>query len=174
MKAKIIYGCESRGDAHSPYLVRWKLLETKLGAVYLHRFLRSDADDHHDHPWPFVSVILWRGYVEETAILDRIESFSGTVDECDALLAKGDGWEWGGYSMADNASVFRAHWQIKRRRVWPGMVLFRSAEHRHRVELVNEREAWTLVIRGKYVREWGFFTKRGWQRWKEYFEERGC
>lgn len=35
--------------------------------LYLHHILRSDADrEMHDHPWGFLSIILWRGYVEET------------------------------------------------------------------------------------------------------------
>jgi hypothetical protein len=35
--------------------------------VYLHCIKRSDADrELHDHPWSFVSLMLWRGYVEET------------------------------------------------------------------------------------------------------------
>jgi hypothetical protein len=57
-----------------PYLTRWVLLgsrieSTILGrdcAVYLHRFHRSDADEMHDHPWPFVSIILAGGYHEKT------------------------------------------------------------------------------------------------------------
>jgi hypothetical protein len=32
--------------------------------VFLHRFLKSDPDDHHDHPWPYFTVILKGGYTE--------------------------------------------------------------------------------------------------------------
>lgn len=144
MRKKIIYGCDSRGDAQSPYLTRWTLLSSKLGAIYLHKFHRSDSPEHHDHPWAFVSIILWRGYVEETSVLADI---------------------------ATNGTEYRLH---RTRRAWPGMILFRRATHCHRVVLVNDKPAWSLVIRGPYVRDWGFFTKAGWQRWKEYFEERGC
>ena len=52
-----------------PYLSRWTLLGKRFGgshAVYLHRFHRSDADEMHDHPWPFVSLILTGGYHEKT------------------------------------------------------------------------------------------------------------
>jgi hypothetical protein len=38
-----------------------------LGCVYLHRWLRSDPDDLHDHPWDFCSFILAVGYWEITA-----------------------------------------------------------------------------------------------------------
>ena len=32
--------------------------------VFLHRFLKSDPDDHHDHPWPYFTLILKGGYTE--------------------------------------------------------------------------------------------------------------
>jgi hypothetical protein len=58
----------------TPYLTRWVLLGSRthssiLGrdcGVYLHRFHRSDADEMHDHPWPFTSIILSGGYWEKT------------------------------------------------------------------------------------------------------------
>ena len=38
--------------------------------LYLHCIKRSDSDrELHDHPWNFVSIILWRGYVEETGCI---------------------------------------------------------------------------------------------------------
>lgn len=51
----------------SPYLVRFRLLVTKSLCVYLHQILRSDADRNlHDHPFDFVTVILWGGYWEHS------------------------------------------------------------------------------------------------------------
>lgn len=61
-----------------------------------------------------------------------------------------------------------------RKRVWPGMILFRKAKHAHRVELVDSKKAITLVVRGRYYRQWGFFTKEGWMQWEEFFAKRGC
>lgn len=54
-----------------PYLTRWTLFGERYGppgsrAVFLHRFHRPDPDHLHDHPWPFVSVILAGGYWEHT------------------------------------------------------------------------------------------------------------
>ena len=34
--------------------------------IFLHRFLKSDPDDLHDHPWAFRSLILFGGYWEYT------------------------------------------------------------------------------------------------------------
>lgn len=148
MKRKVIYGCEARGDGDSAYLTRWELFACRWGAVYVHKFHRSDAADLHDHPWAFVSLILWRGYVEET------QAFP---------------------SRAVPRSAFEARVRaITRRRKWPGMLLFRRARHAHRVELVDGKPAWSLMIRGPYVREWGFFTPGGWQQWRAYFTEKGC
>lgn len=36
------------------------------GSIYIHRWLRSDPDDLHDHPWDFCSIILTVGYFEIT------------------------------------------------------------------------------------------------------------
>lgn len=47
-----------------PYLVRWTLFKCRWFEVLLHRFLRSDSAAIHDHPWSFVSLVLWRGYRE--------------------------------------------------------------------------------------------------------------
>ncbi|MCA1596111.1 MAG: hypothetical protein LC772_06770 [Chloroflexi bacterium] len=66
MKRKIIYGCEARADGKEPYLTRYRLLKTRWFTLNLHRFHQSDHDVMHDHPWAFCSLILWRGYVEET------------------------------------------------------------------------------------------------------------
>lgn len=63
----------TRGWSADRYLTRWVLAgksidSTFLGgkAVFLHWFHRSDADEMHDHPWPFVSVIVSGGYWEKT------------------------------------------------------------------------------------------------------------
>ncbi len=48
------------------YLRRWRLWRGRFFSVYLHRFMASDqAECAHDHPWPFVSLVLSGGYVEE-------------------------------------------------------------------------------------------------------------
>jgi len=136
-RKKIIYGCEARGDAHEPYLTRFIIFYGKKIKIYFHKFHRSDAVDLHDHPWNFVSIILWRGYMEEVP----------------------DG----------SAPGYR-----KQKRVWPGMIIYRPAHHAHRVVLLNEKPAYTLVFVSKYVRQWGFFTSRGWMNYKNYFTEKGC
>jgi hypothetical protein len=38
--------------------------------VFIHKFLKSDPDDVHDHPWPYATLILKGGYYEWTPIFD--------------------------------------------------------------------------------------------------------
>lgn len=47
------------------YLTRWRLIQTPWFGIYLHRFDGPDSRPTlHDHPWPFVSLVLRGGYVE--------------------------------------------------------------------------------------------------------------
>ena len=34
--------------------------------IFLHKFLKSDPDELHDHPWDFITIILRGGYWEHT------------------------------------------------------------------------------------------------------------
>ena len=51
-----------------PYLERYYLfLKERSGFpfnIFLHKFLKSDPDDVHDHPWPYATLILKGGYWE--------------------------------------------------------------------------------------------------------------
>lgn len=51
-----------------PYLERYYLFLKDRGNfpfnVFLHKFLKSDPDDLHDHPWSYATIILKGGYYE--------------------------------------------------------------------------------------------------------------
>jgi hypothetical protein len=101
---QIIYGCESRGDGDSIYMTRYAFPRI-LGLVRmcLHVFHRSDADELHDHPWPFVSIILWRGYNEVTPITSKR---TGAISEYGRKYSR----KWPGmilFRRASDASSFR-------------------------------------------------------------------
>ena len=53
---------------NEPYLERYYLfLKDRKHFpfnVFLHKFLKSDPDDVHDHPWPYATLILKGGYYE--------------------------------------------------------------------------------------------------------------
>jgi hypothetical protein len=74
-------------------------------------------------------------------------------DFCSLLLS-------GGYVEHTPAGAF---W---RRRF---SVLFRPAKCKHRVEI--KRPTWTLVVRLRHQRQWGFWTESGWVNWITYDKE---
>jgi hypothetical protein len=61
-------------QANEPYLERYYLfLKDRKHFpfnVFIHKFLKSDPDDVHDHPWPYATLILKGGYHEWTPIFD--------------------------------------------------------------------------------------------------------
>lgn len=61
-------------QSNEPYLERYYLFlrDRKWFPfnVFLHRFLKSDPDDVHDHPWPYATLILKGGYYEWVPIFN--------------------------------------------------------------------------------------------------------
>jgi hypothetical protein len=162
MKKKEIANCE--GD---PYLTRWFIIRTRLIGIFLHRFHRSDEDRAlHDHPWTFISIILWRGYWEHTEKVFPCSSCASTGRVFRDVAA---GTSVSCCPVCEGTGIF--HELPLRKRKWPGMILFRRAEHKHRVELVDKKEAWTLIIRFRRRREWGYHLETGWQHHAEWWKE---
>lgn len=141
-KAKTIMSCQSQ---HGPLLTRYYLTPDWPIAVYLHQFHASDEDRAlHDHPYSFITCLLSGGYWEHVPIIGA------------RWNAEKGGW-------VDAEAVQR----VWRRRF---SILFRRAEHKHRVEL-ETAPTWTLVIRFKKRRLWGFHTANGWVDWRTYGRE---
>lgn len=91
----------------------------RIFRIYIHKLLRSDAENvWHDHPWHFISIIIWNGYFE--------------------ISPEGS------------------------KRIRPGMIIFRPARWKHRLEL--QGTAVTLVIAIGRSREWGFFVNGSQER----------
>jgi hypothetical protein len=125
----VIEGCRDK----RPLLTRYVLWDNgKKGGLFLHVFWRSDEDrELHDHPWDFLTWLLWAGYTEELE---------------------------GG----------------RRVRRWPLSILFRRAEHSHRVEIPEGKIAVTLVLAFPKRRDWGFWCADGWKLNTDYGKEREC
>jgi len=55
-------------ESNEPYLERYYLFLKDRKKfpfnIFLHKFLKSDPDDVHDHPWPYATLILKGGYYE--------------------------------------------------------------------------------------------------------------
>lgn len=56
------------GEESDVYLLRWHVIpRNPLFNIYLHHFRRSDDDRAlHDHPWPWMSIMLDGSYTEHT------------------------------------------------------------------------------------------------------------
>jgi hypothetical protein len=57
---------------------------------------------------------------------------------------------------------------VDSRRYRPGDMLFRHAAHRHRLEVSDGQECWSIVFTSPNVREWGFWTEAGFVPWQQY------
>jgi hypothetical protein len=78
----------------------------------------------------------------------------------------------------DYASVILrgGYWEVTdagRRWYGPGSIVFRRAEHLHRLVLPAGEPATTLFVHRRKSRDWGFRTESGWVDWKTYTAARG-
>jgi hypothetical protein len=59
-------------DPERDFMVRHRLVQSPWFGIYLHRLNTPDRRDTlHDHPWPFLSIVLRGGYTEEIGIRAR-------------------------------------------------------------------------------------------------------
>lgn len=141
-KRPIFYRQDITGgdDGEDLYLRRWSLKLPFGWTIKLHKIVRPDSDlCHHDHPWPFWTTVLRRGYAEEVSR--------------------------GGWPPADRSQQ-EVHW-TKPGRVYYRPANFRhrilsigSGE--------RDGPAWTLVLTRRVVREWGFHTPAGFISWRSF------
>jgi hypothetical protein len=140
------------GQDECPLMERWEFLKIGLPGrepwfkAMIHRFPPNVTDrDPHDHPRPFVTLILAGGYLnsEWTKLVppldlgDRMQEWMTTFE----WLSRGD-------------------------------LRFRRARHMHITE-TSEQGAWTLVVMGPMARKWGFLHDGKWLPWKKYVERYG-
>lgn len=145
------------GSDTDPYLIRYFLLRTKYLSIYIHRFMRSDADDPHDHPFDFVSYVVDGSYTE-LSYKKAVTNISSNI-----------------LSFHESSNVRDS-----------GSLAFRKAETVHQVlidgkyNVDNKKEApLTVIFRGPMRREWGFWKKspnpafRGWYKFQEWYKYLG-
>lgn len=133
-----------------PYLVRFTFLRTPWFQILFHKFLISDDDCLHDHPWPFITVLLWGGYYE-WSVLEQ-QTTKSLLKTRNLILTKR------GYNEETH---LKRHYKA-------GSILYRPAKYRHRVELIQGKNAYSMVITKKPTRGWGFWTKMGYIPHKDY------
>lgn len=121
------------------YLRRWRIVQTPWFGIYLHKIATPDKDrDLHDHPWPFLSIVLRGGYDERIG-----------VDTTEAAIAE------------------RPPHTVMVRRRWLSAA-FRRSTDAHRITRLHRTPTWTLVLVGPRRRSWGFYTADGYVDWKTY------
>jgi hypothetical protein len=121
------------------YLERWGIEHDRIGGVFLHKMSAPDpGPDLHDHPWSFVSLILWGGYVERrTKIRDVLR--------------------WG--------SLGAARGRYSR---LPLSLRPMPRTECHRIIGLLRSTSWSLVIHGPRRQRWGFYTPDGFVDWEAY------
>lgn len=53
------------GRAEAPIMIRYNIINSKIFSLRIHKFIKSDHDCLHDHPWNFLTIILKGGYFEK-------------------------------------------------------------------------------------------------------------
>lgn len=123
--------------------LRRRAFETGLFGVYVHRIDSPDPGlDLHDHPWPFVSMVLRGGYTEEwcdARDASRHAAIAAKLDELDISHGPGRGHE-----------RHHGRWSVHR---MPLTVA-------HRITMAEPGTV-TLVLRGRKSRQWGFYLPLG-------------
>jgi hypothetical protein len=141
------------------FLRRRGLDNWKAFGLVVHRLDAPDPGmDLHDHPWPFVSLVLRGGYSEEWA---------DARQACE-LAAAAEVHEW---RPEDQGRLPRGD-----ARSWrPGSIHAMPLNVAHRITSVEPGTV-TLVLRGWKGRRWGFYQPTGWVDWEQYDYEtrRGC
>ena len=123
------------------YMDRWWLVEEQKDlnvSVRLHHLLRSDQDAWM-HDHPFSNV---------------------------SIGIQGGYWDITPKDQAQSPELDA----IENNRVWcgPGTIISRKATDRHRIEIPEGGEAWSLFIMGPWTRDWGFHTADGWVYYRDY------
>lgn len=143
------------GDQDNPYLLRWYLWpRNRFLNLYLHKFVRDDEDRAlHDHPWWFVSFLIWGRY-DETVSDDGTKAI---------------------YRNAPSIAFRRA--EHRHRVVLPRLIDIDAAG----VAIESRQPAWTIILTGPKSREWGFWCPKGFVIWTQFVDRtnhgsvgRGC
>lgn len=164
---RVIVNCE-----RLPYLHRWYVLRTKRVSLFLHKFVQSDEDRAvHSHPWPFLVIPIWRGYIEHTTPRWSLPWWPWSKTHQNTY-----------WSTEDGVPVCL---EQRQRRVYPIIsARYRAATFRHRVELFRalsaetgcpaDLPAWSLFFHFTKEREWGFHPAQGFVNWKEWWSSHKC
>lgn len=127
-------------------MLRWWLLpQNTLFNVYLHRHTGVDPRYLHDHPGDNISVRLRGELVEFRPAEPSALGIYNTVEYGGVRC-----WFW------DDGTPMTSRHLL-------GRITWRRAEDAHRLEMGRTPVAWTLWIRFRNRRRWGYFEPKGWR-----------
>lgn len=127
--------------------------------MYIHRFMRSDSDVPHDHPWNFFTYVISGGYKE---LFYEKKAEVGYKDD----LGNGK----------TPATEFKSLWRPRWIERLPGSIAYRRATDVHQVVVDKNRNMdeideapFTVCLIGPRIREWGFWADSStWIDWRKY------
>lgn len=142
----IIVGGRTPDD---PAVLRWWIIpRNRFFNIYLHKFLRDDAQDLHDHPWPNCSIPLTEGYTEQVFSRQPIEGEPLPTTEFHERVVMRPTFR----------RASQPHQVIVHRRLTLGI----------HDEMIP---CFSLFFTGPKIREWGFWCPGdGRARWKHYLK----
>lgn len=147
-KDKMEYIRGTSKEFEDVYLIRYFLFESRFFSIYIHRFLRSDRDDPHDHPFWFLGYCVKGGYTE---LKYPYNTVTGRFEEY--------------YTYRNQGSLaFRKATDIHMVKLDQEYTLGEF----YKAPL-------TIILRGPRTRPWGFWknilTEPVWVIWHKYLKE---
>lgn len=136
-----VFNITGTGADTDVYLIRYYVFRSKYFNFFIHKFLRSDRDDLHDHPWNFGTYVVKGGYTEQ-----NLNAYTGKVD----LFPK-------------ERSVKKNRWATRKAEAVHRVVVDKELHIED-----QEHATITLCFTGRTRREWGFIKDGKWINWKKY------
>jgi len=127
---------------NEPYLERYYLFLKDRKRfpfnIFLHKFLKGDPDDVHDHPWPYATLILKGGYWE------WIPQFNNEGEKINEIAA----WRKPGHFRTCSANSFHRIELDPDVETW---TLFMPGKH---------KRDWGFLVKNKWIRNEAYLKSK--------------
>lgn len=135
------FDAPSYDEPYDNYMTRWRVISTPWLGLYVHRIDQPDPRPTlHDHPWPFITLILKGAYTENFGSRARADDTTGPI-----VLSLPRTWR---------------RWTVHRMR----------KTDPHTITVVHRSPTWTLVLVGRRHPEpsWGYWDENGFTSFDEH------
>jgi hypothetical protein len=123
------------------YMTRWRVVSVPWFGLYVHRLNKPDPRPTlHDHPWPFLSLVLRGGYTEDVGIRPP------GCDDCPVSGRRARSWRRGSIHRMRRTDA-HAITELRRSPTWTLLLVGRR--HRHEPS-------------------WGYWDEDGWTPFDEH------